>query len=49
MKAIIDLALVVAWVIGIVLAKGFWSTVFALIFPLWAWYLLAERLVVRFL
>ena len=37
------------WLAGVVLAKGFWSTFFALIFPLWAWYLVAERLVERFL
>ena len=49
MKAITHLFLVVVWVVGIVLAKGFWSTLFALVFPLWAWYLLAERLVERFL
>lgn len=37
------------WLAGVVLAKGFWSTFFAVIFPLWAWYLVAERLVERFL
>lgn len=37
------------WLAGAVIAKGFWSTFFALIFPLWAWYLVAERIVERFL
>ena len=32
-----------AWFAGIVIAKGFWSTLFAL-FPLWAWYLTTEKL-----
>jgi hypothetical protein len=33
---------VIAWVLGAVLAHGFWSTLFAIIMPLWAWYLTAE-------
>jgi|TARA_B110000908_G_scaffold151648_1_gene186577 hypothetical protein len=33
-----------AWVAGMVIAQGFVSTAFALVMPLWAWYLLAERL-----
>lgn len=36
------LAAFAVWVFGIVLAKGFWSTFFAVIFPLWAWYLTFE-------
>jgi hypothetical protein len=40
---------VILWLIGIILAKGFWSTFFAVIFPLWSWYLVAERIVERFL
>lgn len=32
----------VVWVMGWVLAKGFWSTVAAVLFPPWAWYLTAE-------
>lgn len=27
------------WVLGWVLAEGFWSTFFAVIFPPWGWYL----------
>lgn len=33
----------VVWIAGIVLAKGFWSTFFALILPFYAWYLVIER------
>jgi hypothetical protein len=39
----------VLWLIGIILANGFWSTFFAVIFPLWSWYLVAERMVEKFL
>jgi hypothetical protein len=34
---------VIVWVIGIVIAKGFWSTFFAIFVPLWAWYLAVEH------
>lgn len=37
-----------AWVSGMVLAKGFWSTFFAVIVPPWSWYLVAERLMQHF-
>lgn len=33
----------IAWIAGIVLASGFWSTAFAMFIPLWAWYLVVER------
>lgn len=33
----------VAWLAGIVLAAGFWSTLFAIFVPFWAWYLAVER------
>lgn len=33
----------VVWIVGIVLAKGFWSTVAAFFIPPWGWYLIAER------
>ena len=34
--------MVVPWIMGLVIAKGFWSTLCA-IFPPWAWYLTCER------
>lgn len=49
MNAIAKLVVLAAWVIGVVLAKGFWSTLFAFFIPFWAWYLLAERLMEKFL
>lgn len=36
--------LVLLWVAGLVLAKGFWSTLIAVVCPIWSYYLLAERL-----
>lgn len=33
----------VAWLSGVVLAHGFWSTLIAAIFPPWALYLIVER------
>lgn len=39
----------VIWIMGIILAKGFWSTLLAVVLPLWAWYLVAERIVERFM
>lgn len=47
MKHIVELiaasTATVAWIVGLVLAKGFWSTFFAIFAPPWAWYLVAER------
>jgi len=37
------------WIIGIVIAKGFWSTFFAVIFPLWDLYLVLEKWAFPFL
>lgn len=36
--------IVVTWIMGVVLAKGFWSTFSAIFIPPWAWYLLVEKL-----
>lgn len=49
MREIANLLMAMLWLCGIVLAKGFWSTFFAVICPLWAWYLVAEKLVERWL
>lgn len=42
--AIVEVALLLVWIAGIVLAHGFWSTLFAVFMPLWALYLVVERL-----
>ena len=49
MKYISTLILGFAWFAGIVIAKGFWSTFFALIFPFWSYYLVVERIVEKYL
>lgn len=36
------------WLIGVVIAKGFWSTFIACIFPLYAWYLVVERILLSY-
>ena len=41
---IFNLFATAAYVAGIVIAQGFTSTFFAVVFPFWAWYLVAERL-----
>lgn len=38
------LVIAFAWVAGLVLAKGFWSTLLAILVPPWGWYLIVERL-----
>ena len=40
----LTLAMIVPWIMGIVLAKGFWATAAAITVPPYAWYLVAERL-----
>jgi uncharacterized membrane protein len=35
--------LLAVWIAGIVLAKGFWSTFFAIFFAPYSWYLVMER------
>lgn len=37
------------WFAGIAVAKGFWSTAAAICLPPWALYLVAEKIVERFL
>ena len=49
MKPLIYALFTVAWLIGIVLAKGFLSTLVAVIFPFWGYYLVAEYVVLKYL
>jgi hypothetical protein len=48
MKELLQLIGVVVWIAGIVIAKGFWSTFFAIFVPIWAWYLVIERLLITY-
>jgi hypothetical protein len=49
MKTLISAIFFSLWIVGIVLAKGFWSTFFAVVFPFWGYYLVAEQLVTKYL
>lgn len=39
-----ELSGVLAWVAGVVIAQGGWSTFFAIVFPPWAFYVLIEHM-----
>lgn len=43
MRHIYALIIIVAWLAGVVFAKGFWLTFAAVCFPPYAWYLVVER------
>ena len=49
MKTIGSVVMLFAWLAGIVIAQGFWSTFFAVVFPFWSYYLVAERIVIKYL
>lgn len=36
------------WIAGVVIAKGFWSTFFAVVVPFWGWYLSVEQFLLYF-
>jgi hypothetical protein len=46
-QGVLGLLFVVIWVMGAVLAKGFWSTFLAIFFFPWGWYLCVELLMQR--
>lgn len=46
MKYIFQFILLVGWVAGLVIAKGFWSTFFAFFFAPWGYYLVVEKLLI---
>lgn len=48
MRYLINFVLLIAWLAGIGIANGFWSTFVAVVLPFWAWYLVVERLMERF-
>ena len=48
MHSIIQFIAVVSWIAGVVIAKGFWSTFFAVIIPFWSWYLVVESILIKF-
>ena len=42
-NSIASLIFIISWITGIVLAKGFWSTTFAIIVFPYSWYLVIEK------
>ena len=48
MKHILSLVLIIVWVSGIVLAKGFLSTLFSVLAPPWAYYLVIEKVMIYY-
>jgi hypothetical protein len=49
MKSLLELVFLLIWIAGVVVAKGFWSTLLAIIIPLWSFYLVVEQLVLKYL
>lgn len=47
MKDLAEIILFITWVAGVIIAKGFWSTLIALVFPFWAWYLCIEQILIK--
>jgi hypothetical protein len=48
MRDLSSLIMAIIWLVGMVIAKGFWSTFFAVIFPLYSWYLVAEHFLLKY-
>lgn len=48
LDSIISLLILISWVVGIVIAKGFWSVFFAICFPPYAIYLTVEHYLIMF-
>ena len=46
MEWIVRLGLIVGWIVGIVLAKGFWLTLAAMVVSPYAWYLVVEKIMI---
>ena len=46
-RTLASLIFFAVWISGLVIAKGFWSTLFAII-PFYGWYLVIETLLIHF-
>jgi hypothetical protein len=40
---LMEILVIMAWLAGVVLSKGFWSCLFAIVIPPYAWYLVVEK------
>jgi hypothetical protein len=47
MRYIVNFVILIGWISGVVIAKGFWSTLFAVFIPFWAWYLVVEMYLIK--
>jgi hypothetical protein len=45
-KALLAVLILVIWISGIVIANGFWSTLFAFFIPFWGYYLVIEKILI---
>jgi hypothetical protein len=48
MDTFIGFIVSILWLAGIVLAKGFWGTLVAVLCPCFAWYLVVESAMLKF-
>ena len=48
MSYVISFMLLIGWLVGIVIAQGFWSTFFAILIPFWSFYLVIEHIVIKY-
>jgi len=46
MRYLYQIIAISMWISGIVLAKGFWSTLLAVFFVPWAWYIFIEKVLI---
>jgi hypothetical protein len=46
MSSLVSLICLFIWLSGIIIAKGFISTFFAVLVPFWAYYLVVEKLLI---
>ena len=45
---LISTTLILFWIAGIVLAKGFWSTFFSIVLVPYGWYLVIEKILIMY-
>ena len=45
-RNIFTAALFVGWIMGVVLAKGFWLVALGIFFPFYSWYLVIEKIMI---
>jgi hypothetical protein len=48
-EGIVAFIVLFTWLAGIAIAKGVWSTIFAVLIPPYAWYLLVEKIILPWL